>query len=216
MDGIRINEEDMQDSLVVEEGMMVKFPLALFATCACPPSLAAPVQRFFLPKKSFKKIIDKLAQTLAAQLPCVCLQRCGKKCKTNNNNRHKTLVSGKPHHWKSFCNFSMWERTTIDEIILNVMRRGRRQFWPASKRGQTLACFNNKIQIAKDTFPTLQLTIICYETKESVRKTQNSINCAASGFLRVNGKSWLLKWERNQRSYKLDGVGPIDNRPSTD
>ena len=30
---------------------------------------------------------------------------CGKKFKTNN--RHKKLVCGKPHHRKSFCNFSM-------------------------------------------------------------------------------------------------------------
>ena len=33
MEGKRRDEEDLQDSLVVEEGMLVKFPLVPLATC---------------------------------------------------------------------------------------------------------------------------------------------------------------------------------------
>ena len=36
MEGKRRDEEDIQDSLVVEEGMMVKFSLVPFATCLGP------------------------------------------------------------------------------------------------------------------------------------------------------------------------------------
>ena len=36
MEGKRGNEGDMQDSLVVEEGMIVKFPLVHFATFLLP------------------------------------------------------------------------------------------------------------------------------------------------------------------------------------
>ena len=39
MDGKRRGEEDMQDSLVVEAGMMVNFPLIPFATCLLPLQL---------------------------------------------------------------------------------------------------------------------------------------------------------------------------------
>ena len=39
MEWKRRNEEDMQDSLVVEEGMMVKFSLVPFATCLLPLQL---------------------------------------------------------------------------------------------------------------------------------------------------------------------------------
>ena len=39
MEGKRRNEEDMQDSLVVEDGMMVKYPLIPFATCIPPLQL---------------------------------------------------------------------------------------------------------------------------------------------------------------------------------
>ena len=54
---------------------------------------------------------------------------CGNTFKTNNSiNRHKKLVCGKPHHRKSFCNFSMWARTTIaEEIILNLKVRGEEE-----------------------------------------------------------------------------------------
>ena len=34
MEGKRRDEEEMQGSLVVEEGMMLKFPLVPFATCS--------------------------------------------------------------------------------------------------------------------------------------------------------------------------------------
>ena len=61
---------------------------------------------------------------------------------------------------------------------------------------RAVACFKNTIQIAKDIFKTLQLTIICFETNESVRgdkKTLNPINCAVADFFKgFNGKSWLL------------------------
>ena len=34
---------------------------------------------------------------------------CGKKFKTHNNiNKHKKIFGFKPHHRKSFCNFSIW------------------------------------------------------------------------------------------------------------
>ena len=40
---------------------------------------------------------------------CVVCKGCCKKFKTNNSiNRYKKLVCGKPHHRKSFFNFSMW------------------------------------------------------------------------------------------------------------
>ena len=39
MEGKRRDEEDMQDSLVVQEGMIVKFPLVPFATCLFPLQL---------------------------------------------------------------------------------------------------------------------------------------------------------------------------------
>ena len=38
MEGKRRGEEDMQDGLVVEEGMLVKFSLVPFATCLLPYS----------------------------------------------------------------------------------------------------------------------------------------------------------------------------------
>ena len=41
MEGKRRDEEDVQDSLVEEEGMKVKFPLVPFIT------FAAPASRFF-------------------------------------------------------------------------------------------------------------------------------------------------------------------------
>ena len=42
---------------------------------------------------------------------------CGKKFNTNNIiNRHKTLACGKPHHRKSFCNFSMWSMMKSSSI----------------------------------------------------------------------------------------------------
>ena len=39
MEGKKRDIEDMQDSLVVEEGMIVKFPLVPFATCLLPLQL---------------------------------------------------------------------------------------------------------------------------------------------------------------------------------
>ena len=39
MEGKRRDEEDLQDSLVVGEGMMVKFPLVPLATCLLPLQL---------------------------------------------------------------------------------------------------------------------------------------------------------------------------------
>ena len=41
---------------------------------------------------------------------------CSKKFKTSNSiNRHKKLFGCKPHHRKSFCNFSMWGKGRIEE-----------------------------------------------------------------------------------------------------
>ena len=45
MKGKRRDEEDMQDSLVVKEGMIVKFPLVRVATFAAPPSRFFPARR---------------------------------------------------------------------------------------------------------------------------------------------------------------------------
>ena len=45
-EGKRRDEEDMHDSLVVEEGMIVKFPFVLIAT------FAAPALRFFQARRS--------------------------------------------------------------------------------------------------------------------------------------------------------------------
>ena len=45
MEGKRRDEEDMKDSLVVEEGMIVKFPLVPFATFAAPASRFFPARR---------------------------------------------------------------------------------------------------------------------------------------------------------------------------
>ena len=39
MEGNSRDEEDMQDNLVVEEGIMVKFSLVPFATCLLPLQL---------------------------------------------------------------------------------------------------------------------------------------------------------------------------------
>ena len=46
MEGKRRNEEDMQDSLVLEECMILKLPLVYFAT------FAAPASRFFPARQS--------------------------------------------------------------------------------------------------------------------------------------------------------------------
>ena len=41
---------------------------------------------------------------------------CGKKFQTNNStNRHIKLFGFKPHHRKSFCNFSMWGKGGREE-----------------------------------------------------------------------------------------------------
>ena len=45
MEGKRRDEEDMHDSLVVEEGKIVKFPLVPFATYAAPDSRFFPARR---------------------------------------------------------------------------------------------------------------------------------------------------------------------------
>ena len=45
MEGKRRDEEDLQDSLVVEEGMIVKFPLVPVATFAAPASRFFPARR---------------------------------------------------------------------------------------------------------------------------------------------------------------------------
>ena len=50
MEGKRRVEEDMQDSLVVEEGMIVKFPLVLSAICLLPLQLL--LQGSFYQKRS--------------------------------------------------------------------------------------------------------------------------------------------------------------------
>ena len=47
MEGKRRDEEDMQDSLVVEEGMMFNFPLVPLPLV----SSAAPATRFCLPRR---------------------------------------------------------------------------------------------------------------------------------------------------------------------
>ena len=73
MEGIRIYEEEMQDSLVVEEGMLVKFPLVLLATCPCPPSLAAHAQRLFLSRRSYKKKTYRQTSTNFGITVAMCL-----------------------------------------------------------------------------------------------------------------------------------------------
>ena len=45
MEGKRKDEEDMHDSLVVEEGMIVKFPLVPVTTFAAPASRLFPAIR---------------------------------------------------------------------------------------------------------------------------------------------------------------------------
>ena len=45
MEGKRKNAEDMQDSLVVEEGMIVKFPLVPVDTFEAPASRFFPARR---------------------------------------------------------------------------------------------------------------------------------------------------------------------------
>ena len=45
MEGKRRDEGDMKDRLVVEEGMIVKFPLVYFATFAAPASRFFPARR---------------------------------------------------------------------------------------------------------------------------------------------------------------------------
>ena len=45
MEGKRRDEEDMQDSLVVEEGMIVKFPSVPVAIFAVPDSRFFPARR---------------------------------------------------------------------------------------------------------------------------------------------------------------------------
>ena len=45
MEGKKRDEEDMQDSLVVEKGMVVRFPLVPVATFAAPASSFFPARR---------------------------------------------------------------------------------------------------------------------------------------------------------------------------
>ena len=45
MEGKRRDEEDMQDSLALEEGMTLKFPLVYFATFTAPASRFFPARR---------------------------------------------------------------------------------------------------------------------------------------------------------------------------
>ena len=45
IEGNRRDEEDMQDSLVVEEGMIFKLPLVPFVTFAAPGSRFFPARR---------------------------------------------------------------------------------------------------------------------------------------------------------------------------
>ena len=61
MEGKRMHEEDMQDSLVVEEGIMVYFPLINFATCLLPLQL--------LPQGSFLQEEFEQSHCIDAQNP---------------------------------------------------------------------------------------------------------------------------------------------------
>ena len=56
MEGKRRHEEEMQDSLVVEEDMIVRFPLVLFATCLLPLQLLLRV--LFTKKKLNNRIVE--------------------------------------------------------------------------------------------------------------------------------------------------------------
>ena len=47
----RRHEKEMQDILVVEEGMIVKFPMVPFAT------FSAPASRIFSPRRSYTTIL---------------------------------------------------------------------------------------------------------------------------------------------------------------
>ena len=55
MEGKRRDEEDLQDRLVVEDSMRVKFPLVPFATCLLPLQLI--LQGVFLRQKEVKKTV---------------------------------------------------------------------------------------------------------------------------------------------------------------
>ena len=64
---------------------------------------------------------------------------CGKKFNPNNSiNRHNKLVHGKPHHRKSFCHISIWARTNIEEIILNL------NVWGEKERKRTVLASSRK------------------------------------------------------------------------
>ena len=97
MDGMRRDKEEIQDSLSVEEGMMVKFPFVLFATFLCPPSPAASDSRFVPPRRSKKEEIKTFYPNQLKLWKHIVCKGCGKKCKTNKSiNRHKKLVFDKP------------------------------------------------------------------------------------------------------------------------
>ena len=86
--------DELQGSLMVEKGIILKFPLVFFATCLLPMQL--------LPTHTEHKIWQPSGHVV------VC-NGFGKKCCPNNSiNRHTKLVCGKPHHRKSFCIFFMW------------------------------------------------------------------------------------------------------------
>ena len=108
--GKRRDEEDIQDSLVVEEGMIVKFPLVPFATCLLPLQLLC--QGYFHQKEVKQphcrdtqrpnimnyvvppEVPDRLPLTTLPCLPEQC-NHCGNNfSKTSSLSKHMLVVHG--------------------------------------------------------------------------------------------------------------------------
>ena len=99
MEGKRRDEEDIQDSLVVQEGMIVKFPLVPVAT------FAAPASRFFFfhqeevrqPHRRDTHRPNIMNYMPLAILPCLPEQcnHCGKNLSRKSSlSKHMLVVHG--------------------------------------------------------------------------------------------------------------------------
>ena len=97
MEGNRRDEEDMQDSLLVEEGMIVKFPLVPYAICL--PPLQLLLQEYFQQEK------DKQPDWRDTQRPNIMNymvpEQCNHSGKTLSRNsslsKHMIMVHGASH-----------------------------------------------------------------------------------------------------------------------
>ena len=119
MERKRREEEDMQESLLVEEGMMVKFPLIPFVTCLLPLQLL--LQASFRQEKVAQPHCIDTQRPPEAQdhLPDQC-NHCGKNfLRKSSLNKRMLMVHGASRPSKMLANLyaeHWWPKFSIETV----------------------------------------------------------------------------------------------------